>query len=81
MAAVVAHHALGSPGGARCVEDIERVGGRDWDTVDRAPRHNGLVASLGPVEVAASNHCGLLLWTLQDEAGVGLVRRDADRLV
>ena len=34
MAAVVAHHALGSPGGARCVEDIERVGGRDRDTVD-----------------------------------------------
>ena len=34
MAAVVAHHALGSPGGARCVEDIERVGGCDRDTVD-----------------------------------------------
>ena len=29
VAAVVAHHALGPPGGARGVEDVERVGGRD----------------------------------------------------
>ena len=40
-----------------------------------------MVARLGPVEIAASNHCGLLLWALQDEAGVGLVRRESDCLV
>ncbi len=29
MAAVVAHHTFGAPGGAGCVKDVQRVGGRD----------------------------------------------------
>ena len=82
VAAVVAHHALGPPGGARGVEDVERVGGRDRHAiVHRVRRYNRLVARLGPVEVAASNQRRLLLWALQDEAGVGLVRREPDCLV
>ena len=39
------------------------------------------VARLGPVVVAAGKQHRLLLWALQDEAGVGLVRREPDRLV
>jgi hypothetical protein len=41
----------------------------------------GVIAHLGPVVVATGHQRRLRLRTLQDEAGVGLVLRERDRLV
>src|SRR5262244_1112711 len=82
VAAVIAHDAFGPSGRARGVEDVERIGRRHWHAiVDRAREHDRLVAQLRPVVVAAGNERGLLLRTLQDETGVGLVAGERDRLV
>ena len=59
--AIVAHHPLGLPGGTRRVEDVERVGGGDRDTVvDRAREHDRFIAQARPVMVAAGNELGRL---------------------
>ena len=81
MPAIVAHHALGNPGGARGVEDVERIGrldrhaGRGLAGVDRG------AAQLRPVVVAAVDEIAGLLRPLQDDAGLRLDARQPDRLV
>ena len=82
MAAIVAHHALRAPGRSRGVEDVERIGRLDRHAiVDRAGVDERVIAHLGPVVVAAGDQRRFRLRTLQDEAGVGLVLRERDRLV
>ena len=82
VAAIVADDALGNSGRPRSVEDIERIGGGDRHAVvDRAGEHDRLVAHLRPIVIAAGDERRLLLRTLQDEAGVGLMAGEPDRLV
>ena len=82
VAAIVAHHALGPAGGARRVENVERVGRFDGHAiVGRAGVDERVIAHLRPVAVAPGDHRRLRLRALQDEAGVGLVLRQRNRLV
>jgi hypothetical protein len=77
--AVVAVDALGLPGGARGVEDVERVGGSDLDTVGSSIRGRRR-DELGPVDVPLPQ-LGPRLLTLQDDDLVGLVLGSGDALV
>ena len=82
MAAVVAHHALGPAGGARGVEDVERIGGGDRHAlVGRLRPHQRLLPQAAPVMIAAVDHRRLGLRPLQYDAGVGLEARQIDRRV
>jgi hypothetical protein len=82
VAAIVTHHALRAPRRSRGVEDVERIGRLDRHAiVDRAGVDERVIAHLGPVVVAAGDQRRFRLRTLQDEAGVGLVLRERDRLV
>ncbi len=78
---VVADHALGLSGGAGGVEHIERVRREDRQARRGVAGRLGLGGRRRPVVIAPGDHAGLALRPLQDEAGGGLRRRDADRLV
>ena len=73
--AIVAHHALGPAGGAGGVENIERVGRLHRHAVVRFGGGFGLQQ----VVVAALCQLARRLLALQDQAGIRLVRRQADR--
>jgi hypothetical protein len=77
VAAGVAHHAFRIAGGARCVEDVERIG--------RLHRHaavrRGALDGLHPIEIATGDHRRLALRALQQDYPRHLVRRHLDRLV
>ncbi len=77
VAAVVAHHALGHPRGARRVEDVERVGRLDRD---RAGRRRARDRAL-PVDVAPGIERRLELRALQHQAVARLRARARDRVV
>ena len=82
VAAVVAHHALGPAGGARRVENVERIGRRDRHAVvGRAGVNERVVAHRRPVVVAALDQCRPRLRPLQDQARGRLVRGELNRLV
>ena len=75
MAAVVADQALGTAGRARGVEDVERVGGGDRNAV--VGRGGGFCVQ--QVVVAVGGEFGAGGVSLEDQAGVGLVRGERDR--
>ena len=76
VAAVVAHHAFREAGRAGRVEDVERVGREHRHAGPRGlARDQRVVARRRPVVVAAFDQRGLGLRPLQDQAGLGLVRR------
>src|SRR5262245_24441983 len=77
MAAVVVHDALGNAGRARRVEDVERVGRGDGDTVDRL----GAGQRLAPVLIAAAHEGRGLLRPLEDHAAGDLVLGQLDRAI
>ena len=79
MPAIVAHHAFGDAGRARGVENVERIGGEHRHAIDRFLL--GVMAQLRPIVVAPGHHGGLALRPLQDDAAIGLVARERDRLV
>ena len=82
VAAIVAHHALGPAGGARRIENVERIGRRDRHAVERRARvDQRMIAHRRPVAVAAVDQFRFRLRALQDQAGVGLVLGEIDRLV
>ncbi len=66
----MAHHALGLTRRARGIKDIDRV-----MTLDRhAIGGRGVARDPVPVEIAIRDQFGRLLFALQDDAGIGLVR-------
>ena len=73
--AVVADDALGAPGRAGGVEDVERIGGRHLDAVDGLGRRT--VHQLHPVEVPLT-HLGGGLLALEDDAPLRLVAAALD---
>ena len=77
VAAVVAHDALGLAGGARGIENVQRVGRSDRDAFDRRCAGRGFI----PVEITARRHRGLGLRARQHDALLGLVRGVRDRAV
>ena len=77
VAAVVAHDALGIAGGARGVEDVERIGGRERDAVHR--RRAG--RELGPVVIPARHQRRPRLGPLEHDAALGLGRGELDGAV
>ena len=82
VAAIVAHHALGPAGGARRIENVERIGRRDRHAVERrAGVDQRVIAHRRPVAVAAFDQFCFRLRALQDQAGIGLVLGEIDRLV
>ena len=77
MAAIVAHHPLGPSRRARGVEDVERIGGRHRDRIVRRRRRLGF----RQIVVAPRDQFSAFGIALQDQAGIGLVRRQRDRRV
>ncbi len=69
MAAIVAHHALRLPGGARSVKNVERIGRSDRDAVRRFGRCHGLA----PIRVAPRRQLCHRLFALQNDAAFRLV--------
>ena len=78
VAAIVAHHALGLPGRAGGVEDVERVGGGDGNARHLAALRQFRLHRGAHVDVAALHQIGGKLLALEDEAAVGLVGRLVD---
>ena len=66
VAAVVAHDPLGNTGGARSIENVERIGRRHRYTVNSL----GSGHAFFPVEVAAGDHGRLGLRTLEDNGAL-----------
>ena len=82
VAAIVAHHALGTSGRSRGVENVERIGRRDRHAiVDRARVNERVIAHGRPIMIATSDQRGFRLRPLQDETGAGLVLGERDGLV
>ena len=77
VAAVVVHDALGDAGGARRIEDIERVGGGDRHALGG----RGTGHEVAPVEVAALDERRSFLRPLEDHAPLGLVAGQLDGAV
>ena len=77
MAAILPHHALGGAGGARRVENIERMGRIDRHTLDRLR----LCQRVRPVEVAPLLHRRDRLGPLQQDDALDPVGRHLQRLV
>ncbi len=75
MAAIVAHHALGTAGRAGRIQYIERVGGRDRHGVVRG----GGGLRFQKVVVTAGRKLGPRGLALENEAGFRLMRGEADR--
>src|ERR1700755_2332097 len=81
MAAIVAYHTFGNAGGARGVENVERIGGLDRHAVAGLGEVDGVLPRFSPIVVAAFYQRGRHLRALQDETGLGLVVGEPDRLV
>ena len=81
VAAVVAHDALGLAGGARSVENVERVGGGDRDAARLAAARAAVGTGGAPVEVAALLQGCDRHRALQDQRRGRLVLAELDRLV
>ena len=77
MTAVVADDAFGFAGGARGVEDVERIGGGDRDAGMRLRSSDGV----GPIEIATWKELGVVHGPLKDDAFLWFVLRDADGFV
>src|SRR4029453_17105574 len=66
VAAVIAHDALGISGGARGVDDVERIGGEEWNAVHRRRARR----KLGPVVVPSWYERRLTLGALEHDAAL-----------
>ena len=75
MPAVVADDSLGPPGRARCVEHVQRVGGRDGHRIHRL----GVGHQVVPVQVAAGQGLAGALVPLHDDACGRGVLGDVER--
>ncbi|EKD52475.1 MAG: hypothetical protein ACD_62C00009G0001 [uncultured bacterium] len=69
MTAVVTYHALGNPGGARGVKDVQRVSGLDWHTGNRCGCLHGDL----PVNIPTCHQGSLGLGPLIQDAFLDLV--------
>ena len=72
---------FGNAGGARGVEDIQRIGREHRHAIGGFLRCHRLGPQLGPVVVAPGDEFAGLLWPLQDDAGLGLDAGKGDRFV
>ena len=81
MTAIVAHDTLRRASAAGRVEDVERVGRRDWHAVRREPARLCVSHEARPVVVAALLQFGRRHRALKNDAALGLVGRDLDGLV
>ena len=81
IAAGVAHDALGRSGRAGGVEDVERVGGGEFDAGRAFARRARRGDQRRPVVVALGEHLAFELRPLEDDAGLRLVPGEADRQI
>ena len=66
MAAIVTHDSFGVSGCSGGVKNVQRIGRVDDDAVMRlCCRHDVL-----PVDISSGDQVCLLLWSLQDDAGI-----------
>ncbi len=69
MPAIVAYHALGNAGGARGIEDIQRIRGQHGNTIGwLRPSHD-----IVPIMIPTWDQCRGFLFPLQDYAGIRVV--------